>query len=173
MPPIPASDAPPDAPKDELVPDALSPAHFATLITEVGTLLGQLYDRRMGLTRTHNRLIFELVEKDGQTQTELAHRLGLHKVSVGTAVNELVALGYLERRRHPQDGRAKRICLTKIVLDNLHIGRDSFESIHTAAITQINRDDYIAMIKCMSQMRDNLEALDKEDMAKTEAGKTG
>ncbi|MBI1262369.1 MAG: MarR family transcriptional regulator [Rhizobiales bacterium] len=154
--------------RTDLPPDALSPGHFATLITEVGTLLGKLYDRRMGLTRTHNRLIFELVEKDGQTQTELAHRLGLHKVSVGTAVNELVALGYLERRAHPNDGRAKRICLTKIVLDNLHIGRDSFEEIHTAAINQIAREDYVAMIRCMSRMRDNLENLDKADMAKTE-----
>ncbi|MDX5367116.1 MAG: MarR family transcriptional regulator, partial [Alphaproteobacteria bacterium] len=81
--------------------DPLSPEKFVRTITELGVMLATIYDRRTGLTRNQTRIVIELLERDGQTQTELANALAIHKVSVGIYVGELEALGLVERRNHP------------------------------------------------------------------------
>ncbi len=119
-----------------------------------------IYDRRTGLTRNQTRIVIELLERDGQTQTELANALSIHKVSVGIYVGELEDMGLVERRTHPTDGRAKCIYLTPLLHANKHIGQHHYERIHAAAIDGIERDDYLTMLKSLRRMRDNLTALD-------------
>ncbi|MBC7102028.1 MAG: MarR family transcriptional regulator [Parvibaculum sp.] len=140
--------------------DPFAPEHFLRAITEVGTMLATIYDRRTGLTRNQTRIVFELLERDGQTQTELANALAIHKVSAGIYVGELEELGLVERRTHPTDGRAKCICLTPLLHANKHIGQHHYERLHAAAIDGIAREDYLAMLKSLERMRDNLLELD-------------
>jgi DNA-binding MarR family transcriptional regulator len=140
--------------------DPFAPDHFLRAITEVGTLLATIYDRRTGLTRNQTRIVIELLERDGQTQTELANALAIHKVSVGIYVGELEEMGLVERRNHPTDGRAKCIYVTPLLHANKHVGQHHFERIHAAAIDGIARDDYLAMLKSLQRMHDNLLDLD-------------
>lgn len=140
--------------------DPFAPEHFLRAITEVGTMLATLYDRRSGLTRNQTRIVIELLERDGQTQTELANALAIHKVSVGIYVGELEEMGLVERRTHPTDGRAKCIYLTPLLHANKHIGQHHYERLHAAAIDGVERGDYLAMLKCLERMRDNLLELD-------------
>lgn len=140
--------------------DPFAPEHFLRAITEVGTMLATLYDRRSGLTRNQTRIVIELLERDGQTQTELANALAIHKVSVGIYVGELEEMGLVERRTHPTDGRAKCIYLTALLHANKHIGQHHYERLHAAAIDGVEREDYLAMLKCLERMRDNLHELD-------------
>jgi len=140
--------------------DPFAPEHFLRAITEVGTMLATIYDRRTGLTRNQTRIVIELLERDGQTQTELANALAIHKVSVGIYVGELEELGLVERRTHPTDGRAKCIYLTPLLHANKHIGQHHYERLHAAAIDGIARGDYLAMLKSLERMRDNLLELD-------------
>ncbi|MDZ4381888.1 MAG: MarR family transcriptional regulator [Parvibaculum sp.] len=140
--------------------DPFAPDHFLRAITEVGTLLATIYDRRTGLTRNQTRIVIELLERDGQTQTELANALAIHKVSVGIYVGELEEMGLVERRTHPTDGRAKCIYVTPLLHANKHVGQHHFERIHAAAIDGIARDDYLAMLKSLQRMHDNLLDLD-------------
>lgn len=151
------------------VSDPFSPEKFVRTITELGTMLATTYDRRTGLTRNQNRIVIELLEKDGQTQTELANALAIHKVSLGIYVGELEALGLVERRTHPTDGRAKCITLTPLLHAHKHIGRDHYAAIHGAAISGIDEKDYLTMLKCMELMHDNLQTLDARER---EAGET-
>ena len=148
---------------DPSLGDPLSPENFVRTITELGTMLATIYDRRTGLTRNQTRIVIELLEKDGQTQTELANALAIHKVSVGIYVGELEALGLVERRTHPSDGRAKCITLTPLLHAQKHIGRDHYAAIHGAAISGIDEKDYLTMLKCMQRMHDNLLALDARE----------
>lgn len=154
-----------------LVVDELSPDKFVRTITELGTMLATIYDRRTGLTRNQNRIVIELLAKDGQTQTELANALAMHKVSVGIYVGELEAIGLVERRTHPTDGRAKCIWLTPLLHAHKHIGRDHYVAIHNAAISGIDEKDYLTMLKCMERMHENLLALDALETGKSETGK--
>lgn len=145
--------------------ERLSPQFFIELLTEVGTLLATSYDRRSGLSRNQTRIIVALLHRDGQTQTELAHELQIHKVSVGIYVGELEALGLVERRSHPRDKRAKCIFLTPLLLSQKHVGDAYVAEIHNAAVQGIGESDYLVMLACIARMRTNLAALDERDRA--------
>ncbi|MBA4208171.1 MAG: hypothetical protein C0454_01405 [Parvibaculum sp.] len=145
--------------------DPLSPEKFIRTITELGTSLATIYDRRTGLTRNQTRIVVELLERDGQTQTELANTLTMHKVSLGIYVAELEAMGLVERRTHPTDGRAKCIWVTPLLHASKHIGREHYAAIHRAATAGIADKDYLTMLKCMERMFENLKALEAEETA--------
>jgi DNA-binding MarR family transcriptional regulator len=87
-------------------------------------LLGQAKEMAMG--ELHRRLakegfdqirpmhgcVFRFVADEGSRLTELAERAGLTKQAVGEVVDDMQALGYVERAADPLDGRAKIIQLT-------------------------------------------------------------
>ena len=49
----------------------------------------------------------------GATVSELAAHLGVTRQAAAQLVEEMVAKGYVERRRHPDDGRAQLVTLTE------------------------------------------------------------
>lgn len=56
---------------------------------------------------------FVRLAPDGATVSELAAHLGVTRQAAAQLVDEMVAKGYVERRRHPSDGRAQLITLTE------------------------------------------------------------
>ncbi len=159
------SNIPAALPAETLADNRLSPQYFLNLISEVGTLLAKIYDRRSGLSRSQTRIITSLLQRDGQTQTDLANELHIHKVSIGIYVNELEAIGLVERRSHPTDRRAKCIFLTPLLHAHKPLGLAHYADIHNTAIKGIGQDDYMTMLDCIALMRGNLVELDETDRA--------
>jgi DNA-binding MarR family transcriptional regulator len=62
------------------------------------------------LRAAHTTLFPHIDLEHGTRLTTLAERLGVSKQAAGQLVDEVVAMGLLERRPDPEDGRAKRIC---------------------------------------------------------------
>jgi DNA-binding MarR family transcriptional regulator len=151
--------------------ERFSPQYLLNLLMEIGTLMGTVYDRRSRLTRNQTRLLTELLIRDGQTQTELANAMQIHKVSVGIYVSELEALNLIERRSHPTDRRAKCIYLSELMHSIKHQGMDTYASIHRIATKGIAPDDYLVMLDGITLMRNNLATLDNEDRAREATGK--
>jgi DNA-binding MarR family transcriptional regulator len=60
----------------------------------------------------HGALLAYL-DEDGLRATELAELSGRHKQIVGRLIDELEAIGYVERRGDPADRRAKLVVLTE------------------------------------------------------------
>jgi DNA-binding MarR family transcriptional regulator len=56
--------------------------------------------------------LVELAQDDGLTQSELGTQLRLEKSTITRLVGQLLARGWLERERHPSDGRAVLLHLT-------------------------------------------------------------
>ena len=56
---------------------------------------------------------FARLAPDGATVTDLAVHLGVTKQAASQLVDEIVRKGYVERRAHPVDARAKLIVLTE------------------------------------------------------------
>lgn len=56
---------------------------------------------------------FTLISRDGATVTAVAAHLGVTKQAASQLVDELVRKGYVERRAHPEDARARLIVLTE------------------------------------------------------------
>ncbi|HEY3718018.1 MAG TPA: MarR family transcriptional regulator [Jatrophihabitantaceae bacterium] len=55
---------------------------------------------------------FVLLSHGGATVSELAGHLGVTKQAASQLVDELVSKGYVERRAHPDDARARLVVLT-------------------------------------------------------------
>jgi len=73
--------------------------------------------------------VFRFLRDDGMRLTELASLAGLTKQSVGEIVDDLTALGYLERYPDPTDKRAKLIRLTDKGLKAQAIGFALFKQL--------------------------------------------
>ena len=70
--------------------------------------------REKGITDTrpsHGNVMEHLAFEDGVRLSDLAARAGITPQSMGQFVDELEALGYVEKRPDPNDRRAKRIYL--------------------------------------------------------------
>lgn len=61
---------------------------------------------------SHGSIMEQLDFEDGQRLTDLAEGAGIAPQSAGELVDQLEALGYVERRPDPDDRRAKRIFRT-------------------------------------------------------------
>jgi DNA-binding MarR family transcriptional regulator len=72
-----------------------------------------LKDAGFGDIRPAHANVFALVPPEGIPVVELARRSQMAKQSMAQVVDQLEALGYVERRRDPDDGRAKRVFLTE------------------------------------------------------------
>lgn len=106
---------------------------------------------RPPLRRVHVAL-FPFIALEGTRLTDLAAQLGVTKQAVGEWVDELEAMGVLERKSDPEDGRAKRVHFTARgragLLDGLASLRD-YEDELAGAIGA----------KRMKELRATLEAL--------------
>jgi DNA-binding MarR family transcriptional regulator len=65
-----------------------------------------------GMRPAHGNAMEMLAIQAGLRLTDIAARAGMAPQSMGELVDDLVSLGYLERREDPADRRAKRIYLT-------------------------------------------------------------
>jgi DNA-binding MarR family transcriptional regulator len=70
--------------------------------------------RARGFTdvRPAHGFAFARLAPDGATLTQLAHHLDISRQAAAQLVDELAAKGYVERRPHPDDARARLIVLT-------------------------------------------------------------
>ena len=68
--------------------------------------------RGFGDLRPAHGFAFTRLSAGGATITELAEHLDVTRQAAAQLVDELVAKGYVERRPHPRDARARLIVLT-------------------------------------------------------------
>lgn len=88
------------------------------LLTETQAIMGRLFSHRardLGVTRPQWRVLGRLYRHDGMTQAQLSELTGIAPSPLGKVVDQLEAMGYLERRRDPDDRRVNRLHLTEAV----------------------------------------------------------
>ncbi|ONH51428.1 MarR family transcriptional regulator [Frankia sp. CcI49] len=69
--------------------------------------------------RPQHGAVLAYLDVDGSRATDLARHSGQHKQVIGKLVDELEALGYVERRPDPADRRAKLVVPTELGLDEM------------------------------------------------------
>lgn len=94
----------------------LSGRTLFSLQRELFTKMGE--QGHPGLRPRHGAVLAYL-DAEGSRATELAAQSGQHKQVIGTLVDELVTLGYVERQPDPADRRAKLIVPTGKGLDGM------------------------------------------------------
>ncbi|MTD14270.1 MarR family transcriptional regulator [Nakamurella sp. YIM 132087] len=97
--------------------------------------------------RPRHGLVLAHLDADGSRASELAVGSGQHKQVIGTTVDELERLGYVERRPDPTDRRAKLVVPTARGLDQMARARTivaDLESHYRDAVGTDRFDDFIA-----------------------------
>jgi len=69
--------------------------------------------RSRGITRAQWRVLIMLSRIDGCTQSELAERLDVERITLCRMVDRLAEAGFVERRADPSDRRVWRLHLTE------------------------------------------------------------
>ncbi|MFF7450821.1 MULTISPECIES: MarR family transcriptional regulator [unclassified Streptomyces] len=89
----------------------------AALLAAAGDLTQRINDgvvaRGFSGVRPMHGFAFARLAPDGATVSELAAHLGVTKQAASQLVDELVRKGYVERRPHPVDARARLVVLTE------------------------------------------------------------
>jgi DNA-binding MarR family transcriptional regulator len=93
------------------------------------------------LTRPHGSVIAHL-DEDGTRATVLARRSGRHKQIVGRIVDELEALGYVERVPETDDRRAKRVVPTERGREVIRLSDDIIHDIEERLSAEVGRAAY-------------------------------
>jgi DNA-binding MarR family transcriptional regulator len=93
------------------------------------------------MTRLHGAVIAHLDEQ-GTRATELARRSGRHKQVIGRIVDELEALGYVERRPEPGDRRAKLVVPTPRGRDVMRLSDAIIDDIERDLAQELGSEPY-------------------------------
>jgi len=103
----------------------------------VNALQGHLVEAGFSDHRAVHHTVMAHVTFDGIRLTELAKRAGVTKQAMSELVSDLVALGYLETRPDPLDGRAKLITFAARGADAVRAANRTFEDLDRALKNQL------------------------------------
>jgi DNA-binding MarR family transcriptional regulator len=98
-------------------PDDLGVLSAQVLFALQKELFRRLAEQGHERVRPRHGAVLAYVDPEGSRATGLSFLSGQHKQVIGTLVDELEALGYVERRPDPQDRRAKLVVPTELGLD--------------------------------------------------------
>ena len=115
---------------------------FGFLIHDVSRLRRVAVDRALkplGITRAQWWVLAFLSRRDGMTQTALAADLDLTKVAIGGLLDRMEAAGFVERRADQNDGRARRVYLTRAGAKMVSAIRESVEAVELEILGRHSR----------------------------------
>jgi DNA-binding MarR family transcriptional regulator len=86
--------------------------------------------------------VMAYLDPGGVRATELARLSGQHKQVIGTLVDELERLGYVERHPDPADRRAKLVCPTERGLDQMRAADKIMSTLQDRHARRLGRDAF-------------------------------
>lgn len=86
----------------------------------------------LGIAPAQFMTLLELWREDGLTQKDLVERLDVEQATMANTISRMERDGLIERRPHPDDGRARSIYMTDKA--------KSLETVATQAARRVNQD---------------------------------
>ncbi len=136
---------------------------FAYLLHDVTRLMRKHFDRRairFELTRAQWRALKSIRRNEGLSQADLAELLEMEPIPVGRVIDRLEKTGFVERVADPADRRRWCLHLTR----KAHAVVDEMEVIGAGlredALRGVRRADFETLLRVLTQLKDNLAALD-------------
>jgi DNA-binding MarR family transcriptional regulator len=147
---------------------------FGFLIHDVSRLRRVVVDRSLkplGITRSQWWVLAFLSRRDGMTQSALAADLDLTKVAIGGLLDRMEASGFIERRADRNDGRARRVYLTRAGAKLVNTIRENVESIELEILGRVPEDALNQAADTLRLLKDTLLEMiggETEDVESTE-----
>ncbi len=101
--------------------------------------------------------LFPHIALEGTRPSELAKKLGVSKQAVGQLVGELEAMGIVERRPDPDDGRAKRVVFTERGLASILEGLAHLRRVEAELRAAIGEDAMASLREGLLALHDHLD----------------
>ncbi len=134
------------------------------LIHDVSRMRRTVYDERFkpeGITRSQWWALSNIFRNGGEgiLVTELAKLMDVGKVTVGRLVDRLEESGYVYRRRHKSDMRAKKIFVTDTGKRLMGRMRQIADDLNKRISEGLTREDMLMTERHMSHLKVNLRKL--------------
>jgi DNA-binding MarR family transcriptional regulator len=145
------------------LPPPTAERHLGLLLADINRLVRREFDRRvrpLGLTRAQWMFLFQLSRQPGVSQSELAGRLQMGKISVSRQAERLQRAGWLERRDDAADRRAYHLFLTPRavrVVDKLDHMAAGLRADYLRGVPPARRS---ALVADLTRIKTNLLALE-------------
>lgn len=132
------------------------------LASEVARLYSAELQRQLaplGLTSAQFLVLSEIGGRDGLTQRDLTERLGVEQATMANTLNRMQRDGLIERRPHPEDGRAQIVMATaparELVAAAGAIAKQVNDQV-LAALPSAERELFLSMLmRMVTGLRDN------------------
>ena len=139
--------------------DLNSSLRFGFLIHDVSRLRRVVVDRSLkplGITRSQWWVLAFLSRRDGMTQTALAVDLDLTKVAIGGLLDRMEDAGFVERRADRNDGRARRVYLTRAGAKVVNTIREKVESTELEILSRVPEEQLNQAADTLRTLKDTL-----------------
>jgi DNA-binding MarR family transcriptional regulator len=136
---------------------------FGFLVSDVARLYGQQFDRaareRLGLSQSQCRLLGVLAangDEAAMSQAELAQRLGLSAMAVGSLCDRMASAGWIRREPHATDRRINLLHLEpragKALAKALEIG----DGLNATALAGLSAAEKAQLLALLGRVREAL-----------------
>jgi DNA-binding MarR family transcriptional regulator len=141
---------------------------FGFLISDVGRLVGRLFDQRarnvLSLSRAQCRALAFLSLHRDINQASLADLLEVTPIALARLLDRMAEGGWIERHPDPNDRRAHRLALTAKAERSLSEALAVGDAVRDEALEGLSEDERDELIALLLQVRDNLgRSLDESD----------
>ena len=109
-----------------------------------------------GLHLGQNRLLQQLWEKDGLSQSELAARLGAQLPTITRMVGRMETSGFVERRPSPTDARATQVHLTEKGWDARAPVEQFWTELEGRATADLGEEEKLLLHELLTRVHANL-----------------
>jgi Transcriptional regulators len=118
--------------------------------------------------------VLAYLRADGIRASELARVSGQHKQVIGSLVDDLERLGYVERKPDPGDRRAKLICPTERGLFQMEAAASIMRAIEERHAKALGRQEYAAFKTALHRVADLQREIQPDSRdARTRSGRPG
>lgn len=134
---------------------------FGFLLHDISRLMRRRFDRRaeqVGLTRAQWSVVAHLFREEGVNQATLADRIDIKQITLARLVDRLEAAGWLERRPHPGDRRAKCLYLTGKAHERMAQMRALADEVQNEALHGLGPQQQALLTDLLLRVKDNLIA---------------
>jgi DNA-binding MarR family transcriptional regulator len=132
---------------------------FGFLIHDVSRRRRVAVDRALkplGITRAQWWVLAFLSRRDGMTQTALAADLDLTKVAIGGLLDRMEVAGFVERRADQNDGRARRVFLTRAGAKMVNAIRENVETVELDILRNVPEEALAQATETLRALKETL-----------------
>lgn len=137
----------------------LAKPRFGFLIADVYRLLRRTFQSERGdhsLTQAQSRVLVYIARSQGIRQVELAEVLEIKPITLTRLLDQLEALGLIERRKSPIDRRAFQLYLRPAAEPYIAMFEQLNESITARVLDGLSDDEIAVLMKALTHIRERL-----------------